>query len=78
MAVDGKVELIIHRCLVSAGSDASYKDVYATLVTKFSTGCAYLHDRALGRLERTQEAFIVSMFDRVGMNSSSDIPQPPV
>ena len=41
------------------------------------TGCAFKRDWELGKLEITQKAFIESMLNRFGVNSSSDIPTTP-
>ena len=90
MVVDGKVQLImaVHvDDIVIAGSDESCRDFHAALVTKFPTnnlgeltwytGCAFKRDWELGTLEITQKAFIESMLNRFGVNSSSDIPATP-
>ena len=89
MAVDGKVELIMAVHVddnVIARSDETYKDCHAALVTKFPTnlgeltwysGCAFKSDRELGKLDVTQKAFIESMLNRFGVNSSPDIPATP-
>ena len=37
----------------------------------------FIHDWELGTLEITQKAFIESMFNRFGVNSSSDMPATP-
>ena len=90
MVVDGKVELImaVHvDDIVIAGSDETCKDFHAALTTKFSTnylveltwytGCALKRNWELGTLEITQNAFVESMLNRFGGNSSSDIPATP-
>ena len=90
MVVDGKVELImaIHvDDIVIAGSDEACRDFHAELNTKFPTnnlgeltwytGCAFKRTWELSTLEITQKAFVESMLNRFGVNSSSDIPATP-
>ena len=90
MVVDGKVELImpVHvDNIVIAGSDEACRDFHAALNTKFPTnnlceltcytGCAFKRNWELGTLETTEKAFVESMLNRFGVNSSSDIPATP-
>ena len=90
MVVDGKVELImaVHvDDIVIAGSDVACGDLHAALNTKFPTnnlgeltrytGCAFKRNWELGTLEITQKAFVESVLNRFGVNSSSDIPATP-
>ena len=87
MVVGGKVELIkaVHvDDMVIAGSNETCRGFFATLVTQFPTNnlgeltwytgcCAFKRDWELGTLEITQKAFVYSMLNRFGANSSSDI-----
>ena len=69
--------------IVIAGSDEACRDFRAALNTKFPTnnlgeltwytGCAFKRNWELGTLEITQKAFVESMLNRFGVNSSSDI-----
>eukprot|EP00904_Undaria_pinnatifida_P014208 jgi/Undpi1/9918/HiC_scaffold_28.g12372.m1 len=90
MVADGKVELImaVHvDDIVIAGSDEACRDFHAALNTKFPTnnlgeltwytGCAFKRNWELGTLEITQKAFVESMLNRFGLNSSSDITATP-
>ena len=83
VVVDGKVELImaVHvDSIVIAGSDEACRDFYAALNTKFPTnnlgeltrctGFTFKRNWELGTLEITQKAFIESMLNRFGVNSS--------
>ena len=72
---------------VIAGSDEACRDFHAALNTKFPTnslgaltwytGCAFKRNWELGTLDITQKAFVESMLNRFGVNSSSDIPATP-
>ena len=86
MVVDGKVELImaVHvGDIVFAGPDETCRDCRAAITTKFPTNnldeltwytdCAFKRNWELGTLEITQKAFVESMLNRFGVNSSSDI-----
>ena len=88
--VDGKVELMmaIHvDDIVIAGSDEACGDFHAALNAKFPTnnlgefawytGCAFKRNWELGTLEITPKAFVESMLNRSGVNSSFDIPATP-
>ena len=90
MVVDGKVELImaVHvDDIVIAGSDKACRDFYAALNTKLPTNnlgeltwytsCAFRRNWELGTLEIPDKAFVESMLNRFGVNSSSDIPATP-
>ena len=90
MVVDGKAELsmAVHvDDIVIAGSDEACRDFHAALNTKFPTnnlreltwytGCAFKRNWELGTLESTQKAFVESMLNHLGVNSSSDIPATP-
>ena len=87
MVVDGKVKLImaVHADgIVIAGTDEACRDFRAALNNKFPannlceltwyTGCAFQRNWELGTLEITQKAFVESMLNHCGVNSSSDIP----
>ena len=73
--------------IVIAGSDEACRGFHAALNTKFLTnnlgeltwytGCAFERTWELGTLEGTQKAFVESMLNRFGVNSSSDIPATP-
>ena len=90
MVVDGKVELImaVHvDDIVIAGSGETCRDFHAASTTKFPTnnrgeltwctGCPLKCNWELGTLEITQKAFVESMLNRFGANSSSDLPATP-
>ena len=90
MVVDGKVELTVAvhvDDIVIAGSDETCRDFHAALSMKFPTndlgeltwytGCAFKRNWELGTLEITQKAFVESMLNHFGVNSSSDIPATP-
>ena len=90
MVVDGKVELVmaVHVDeIVIAGLDEACREFRAPLNTNFPTnklgeltwytGCAFKRIWKLGTLEITQKAFVESMLNRFGVNSSSDIPATP-
>ena len=90
MVADGKVELImaVHvDDIVIAGSDETCRDSHAALTTNFPTnylgeltwytGCAFKRNWELGTSAITQKAFVESMLNRFGVNSSSDIPATP-
>ena len=90
MVVDGKVELIMAVRvdeIAIARSDETCRDFHAPLTTKFPTnslgeltwytGCAFKRNWELGTSAITQKAFVESMLNRFGVNSSSDIPATP-
>ena len=90
MVVDGEVELVMAAHvddIVISRSDEACRDFHAALNTKFPTnnlreltwftGCAFKRNWELGTLEITQKAFVESMLNRFGVNSSSDIPATP-
>ena len=90
MVVDGKVELVMAvrlDVIVIAGSDEACRDFHAALNTKFPTKnlgeltwyacCVFKLNWELGSLEITQKAFVESMLNRFGVNSSSDLPVTP-
>ena len=90
MVVDGNVELImaVHVVdVVIAGSHKACRDFHAASNTKFPTnnlseftwctGCGFKRNWELGTLEITQKAFVESILNRVGVNSSSKIPATP-
>ena len=90
MAVDGKVQLImvVHvDGIVIAGSDERCRDFHAALTTKFSTiklgeptrytGCVFKRNWDIGMSKITQKAFVKSMLDLFGVNSSSALPATP-
>ena len=70
-----------------AGSDEACRDFHAALNNKFPTnnlgeltwytGCVFKRNWELGMFEITQKAFVESMLNRIGVNSSSDIPATP-
>ena len=87
MVADGKVELImaVHvDDIVIAGSDETCRDFHAALSMKFPTndlgeltwytGCAFKRNWELGTLVIMHKAFVESMLNRFGVNSSSDFP----
>ena len=90
MVVDVKVKLImaIHvDDILGADSEGSCRDFHAALVNKFNTnklgkllwytGCAFKRDWELGSSEITQKAFIESILNNFGVNSSSGISTTP-
>ena len=90
MIVDGKVEFImtIHLDDIGIpGSNEACRNLHAALNTTFPTnklceltwytGCDFKHNWELCTLEITQRAFIESMLNCFGVNSSSGIPPTP-
>ena len=90
MVENGKVKLImvVHvDGIVIAGSDVACRDFHAELNTEFPinnlgkltryTGCAFKRNWGLGTSEIAQKAFVESMLNRFGVNSSSDVPATP-
>ena len=90
MVMDGKVQLImaVHvDDIVIAGSHETCRNFHAALTAKFPTnnlgeltwytGCAFKRNWELGTFEITQEAFVESMLNHFGVNSSSDLPATP-
>ena len=90
MVVHGKVELImaVHvDDMAIAGSEEECRDFHAAINSKLPTndlgqltwytGCDLKRNWELGTLDITQKAFVESMMNRFGVNSSSDIPATP-